>query len=502
LLYRPATREEKALGESPKDEFIALLRQRGVATLSVGRVIVATWEPYEKVALEAIRDLGLELQVIFNKGAVMILPSGLNKATGLAAALSELSLSPHNVAGIGDAENDHAFLSLCECAAAVANALPMLKERADFVPQGDHGAGVIELIDKLIASDLSEFEPALARHEILLGTREDGQEVRLKPYGVNVLLTGTSGGGKSTFATGFLERLVEHGYQFCIIDPEGDYQNFEGAVVLGEAKRAPLVDEVCNLLEKPEQNVIVNLLGIGLDDRPGFFKELLPALLRLRLQTGRPHWIVIDEAHHLLPSTWAPASIALPQELSGLMLITVHPDQVAPMILASVNVVIAIGESPQQTIQTFSETIEQNPPQLPAVKLERGEAIAWYRQPESAPFRFRSIPPQTERQRHIRKYAEGEMTHDTVFYFRGPEGKLNLRAQNLMVFIQLAEGVDDETWLYHLQRGDYSRWFRDAVNDEELAGEAEKIEKMPDISAQKSRALIKAQIEERYTSPA
>src|SRR5262245_56809334 len=58
LLYQPATRQEKALGESPKAEFIALLRQRGVAPLSVGRVIVATWEPYEKIALEAIRDLG------------------------------------------------------------------------------------------------------------------------------------------------------------------------------------------------------------------------------------------------------------------------------------------------------------------------------------------------------------------------------------------------------------------------------------------------------------
>src|SRR5688572_3637261 len=65
LLYRPASHEEKALGESPKAEFVALLRQRGVATLSVGRVIIATWEPYEKIVLEAIRDLGLELQVIF-----------------------------------------------------------------------------------------------------------------------------------------------------------------------------------------------------------------------------------------------------------------------------------------------------------------------------------------------------------------------------------------------------------------------------------------------------
>ena len=48
--------------------------------------------------------------MIFNKGAVMILPSGVNKATGLAAALEELGLSPHNVVGVGDAENDHAFL--------------------------------------------------------------------------------------------------------------------------------------------------------------------------------------------------------------------------------------------------------------------------------------------------------------------------------------------------------------------------------------------------------
>ena len=121
LLYRPATREEKILGESPKPEFVEQLSQRGVNKLGVGHVIVATREPYEKIALEVIRDLGLELQVIFNKGAVMILPSGINKATGLTVALNELNLSPHNAVGIGDAENDHAFLSQCECAVAVAD---------------------------------------------------------------------------------------------------------------------------------------------------------------------------------------------------------------------------------------------------------------------------------------------------------------------------------------------------------------------------------------------
>src|SRR5205823_4267005 len=97
--------------------------------LSVGQVIVATWHPHEQAVLDTIRDLGLELQVVFNKGAVMILPSGVNKATGLLAALNSLGLSPHNAVAIGDAENDHALLAACECGVAVANALPSVKER-------------------------------------------------------------------------------------------------------------------------------------------------------------------------------------------------------------------------------------------------------------------------------------------------------------------------------------------------------------------------------------
>ncbi len=157
LLYQPATREEKLLGEPPPKEFVKALQERGVEPLAVGRVIVATWHPHETTVLEVIRDLGLEHQIILNKDAVMVLPSGLNKASGLSAALCEIGLSPQNTVGIGDAENDHALLSLCGYGVAVANALPMLKERADFVTQGARGAGVVELIDKLIASDLKDF---------------------------------------------------------------------------------------------------------------------------------------------------------------------------------------------------------------------------------------------------------------------------------------------------------------------------------------------------------
>jgi len=157
VVYWPAKREEKLLGESPPEPFVRALRERGVSPIAVGRVIVATWKPHETTVLEVIRDLGLELHVTFNKDAVMVLPAGLTKATGLAEALRELGLSAHNVVGIGDAENDHAFLRLCECRIAVANALPMLKDAADLVTRHDHGAGVRELIDRLIDADLRDL---------------------------------------------------------------------------------------------------------------------------------------------------------------------------------------------------------------------------------------------------------------------------------------------------------------------------------------------------------
>jgi hydroxymethylpyrimidine pyrophosphatase-like HAD family hydrolase len=157
VMYSPETGVARALAEPPPPQLVPRLRSLGVEPLSVGRVIVATERPYEVVALEVIQQLGLELQVIFNKGSVMLLPSGVNKATGLAAALAELGLSPHEVVAIGDAENDHALLASCGCAVAVANAVPSLKQHADLVTTAEAGAGVCELVARLLTSDLAEL---------------------------------------------------------------------------------------------------------------------------------------------------------------------------------------------------------------------------------------------------------------------------------------------------------------------------------------------------------
>jgi HAD superfamily hydrolase (TIGR01484 family) len=502
LLYNPASREATTLAAPPPPEFVDRIRRKGVDRVSVGRVIVATWTPYETVVLETIREMGLELQVIFNKGAVMVLPTGVNKAFGLHAALRKLSMSAHEVVGVGDAENDHAFLSICECGVAVSNALPALKDRADFVTKGDHGTGVTELIEMLVADDLQSLEGQIARHQLLFGTRDDGTEVTLPPYGPGILIAGPSGSGKSTSATGLLERLLEHRYQFCIIDPEGDYEGLEGAVTLGSGQRAPTVEEVLELLAAPKQNAVVNLIGMSVSDRPPFFLGLLPRLLELRARTGRPHWLLVDEAHHLLPASWEPGALAVGGDRTRMLFITVHPGQVAAPALAGVGTVIAVGSDPGGTLTDFCQAVGEKPPHVGDVTLEEGHVLLWPRHLREAPYRVRVAPSRTERHRHTRKYAAGELPPDRSFYFRGPTGKLNLRAQNLMLFLQLGEGVDDETWTYHLRKGDYSHWFREFIKDDELAGEAETVEKLPNLSPAESRKLIKAAVEQRYTLPA
>src|SRR5205823_12244437 len=150
----------------------------------------------------------------------------------------------------------------------------------------------------------------------------------------------------------------------------------------------------------------------------------------------------------------------------------------------------------------FCEIVAAAAPPLTPVKLEQGDALVWSRREKTEPVWIRSLPPREQRRRHHRKYAEGELAPELSFYFRGPEGKLNLRAQNLMLFKQIAEGVDDETWLYHLRQGEYSRWFREVIKDQILADEAAHIEADADLPPAESRARIKAAIERRYTAPA
>lgn len=502
LLYWPQTGKEQTLGERPPDNFVATLRRRGVERISVGRVIVATWEPHENTVLETIRDLGLELQVIFNKGAVMVLPAGVNKGSGLRAALAELNVSPHNTIGIGDAENDHALLSHCECGVAVANALPSLKDRADIVTRNDHGAGVAELIEEVLRDDLASYEAQLVRHHVALGTTRTGDTVRISPYGINALVVGTSGGGKSSVAVGLVERLRKQGYNFCIVDPEGDYDNVDATVVIGGPAHVPTLDECAQLVSRADTDVVVNLLGLKLNDRPAFFLSLFARLRDIRARTGRPHMLIVDEAHHVLPANWEPAQSGLPQQLDGVVLVSVTPNLIAQPILRAVDTLIVLGDKPGVSLNEFAVANDSKPPAIEQSALDPGTALLWNRKGPAGPVWIQLEPSHTERRRHLRKYAEGELPVDRSFFFRGREGKLKLRAHNLILFMDLADGVDDDTWLFHLHRGEISEWIRTAIKDHALADQIAAVQRRQPADADASRQEVRKLIESIYTLPA
>jgi hypothetical protein len=309
--------------------------------------------------------MGSELQLIFNREAVMVLPPGVNKASGMQYALRKLGFSVHETVEIGDAENDHSFLERCECAVAVANAVPS---------------------------------------------------------------------------------------------------------------------------------------GIPLADRPEYFGRLFPSLQAMRTRAGRPHWIVLDEAHHMLPVDWGHVGRALPHRLGETVLVTVHPEHVAPLTLSLIDVVIAVGPSPDRTLNSFAAATGQTVTWPAGLSHQSGHVVVWFSRSGKEPFLMRKLPGRIERIRHLRKYAEGYMRHHS-FYFRGPARRHNLRAQNLVIFSQIADGIDEETWLYHLYRGDYSRWFRDAVKEPYLADDTEQIEQRKDLRPGETRDLIRSFIEARYTLP-
>ncbi len=133
LAYAPRTREITPLAKPPPAEFIDRLKTLGVDRIEVGHVLVATWVPHQTTVLQAIQEMGLELRIVFNRSAVIVLPAGVTKATGLDYVLRKLGLSFHEAVGIGDAENDHSFLEHCECAVAVANAVPSIRHLAACV---------------------------------------------------------------------------------------------------------------------------------------------------------------------------------------------------------------------------------------------------------------------------------------------------------------------------------------------------------------------------------
>lgn len=498
LLYLPARREVRTLGDPPESGLVEALRRRHVR-FDLGRAIVATDAPYAEAALAAVREAGVERTLVFNRGSLMLLPGGVTKGTGLLAALGTLELSPHNLAGIGDAENDHALLALCECAVAVADAIGALRERADHVTRGKGPAGVVEFIEEQVLSDAAALVTGLARHHLSLGRTTEGEPVTIPAHRAGLIVV-----GKSTLTGVVVERLVHAQRSFCLLDPEGDHETLaelEGVVVLGGKSRQtlPASDELRQLLRRPTSRLVLNLAGLTTAEKVAFATQALGAVAATRSANGLPHWLIMDEADHLAPAEGSSAAELLHRGPESLLLITLRLDRLAPEVR---RVATAVASTDLEAFRGALRTLKsegapvRRVPDVAGGPLARGEALLARLAAGSVPVRFQVARREVQHRRHVRKYAEGELPPDRSFYFRGPDAALNLRAMNLKRFCELAEGVDEATWAHHLQRGDYSAWMRNQIKDGELADEIAGIER---DGAAESRPRVLEVVRRRYT---
>jgi hypothetical protein len=329
----------------------------------------------------------------------MILPAGVNKATGLRLALEDLKLSPHNAIGVGDAENDHAFLQICEFSVAVANALPAIKGRVDLVTEGRAGAGVTELANLILRDDLASIPPP-SRLEIRLGADASGTSIGFQPYGPNLLFAGKTGAGDNTIVRRVIDQLVDRVYQFCLLNLGRDREAVGDAIELGSADRAPDPAEIAKILEQqPKQNVLSHLSGISSDQRPAWFARFHAMLQELQARYGRPHQVIVDQAEEIFP-----ADTKLPgmEPIPGTILVASDPRRIHRSVLNSIDVIVATGRDANRTLADFCDAVGTAAPANTVVQDDR-HAIVWFVKSDRAPIviEIDSAP----RERHAAAHA-------------------------------------------------------------------------------------------------
>ncbi|MEI6623313.1 MAG: HAD hydrolase family protein, partial [Actinomycetes bacterium] len=208
---------------SPVDpQLVVALLKRGVQVRQ-GDVLLAGSAADSIAVLQEVHRLGLDCQLVFNRNELMILPSGVSKGTGLFDALGDLGVSRHSTVGVGDAENDHALLDVCEVGVAVSDAVPSLRSFADLLMTKPDGKGVAQLLGLVFGPN----PPAVhsPRWKVRLGSGDGGRIASVPSSQLNILICGKPGSGKSHLVGLFAERLIGQGYCVLILDPEGDHQD-------------------------------------------------------------------------------------------------------------------------------------------------------------------------------------------------------------------------------------------------------------------------------------
>lgn len=381
VMHRPATRASAILAQAPPEILLQELRRRRVNPLTVGNAIVSAPLEFEDEVRQTVDRLQLDARIATTQAAVILLPVDVNKAFGIRAVLKELGLSPHNLVAIGDADDDVAMLGVAEYAVAVQNATSTVKACADRVTQGADCDGFIELARDLMTTDLANSQ---SKHRIVLGALSQHSLASIEPCRHAVLVCGPMDSGKAALCTSVLQQMLREKYQCIVIgaDVNGSYALLPGIHVFGDSHDAPRLTDVLDALEQPASSVAVNLAALPMDTRPVFVDALLLQLQALHDRVGRPHAIVIDQAHCFFAGSAAPHPAPRLADVT-MVYSSSDPEHLPRQILENIDLFVALEMQPDE-LQQLCQLTETLDPHFHTLQLPRGVGLLWtrHRQPE------------------------------------------------------------------------------------------------------------------------
>lgn len=469
-----------------------------------GLVLLACEGHDERAVLAQVRRLGLECQLIRNRGALMVLPAGVSKGSGLLEALTELGISPHNTIAMGDAENDHSLLDVSELGVAPANAVDALKAHADITLDLPNGAGVAAFLRAPVVSSVERVHPTRWRLE--LGTRPDGTPLWVPASQLNMLIVGGSGVGKSYVAGLVAERLILLGYSVLVVDPEGDHiglGKLRGVSLLGGTAQLPPAQQLAALLTNRSGSVVVDLSSVPPAERAEYLRAAPRAVEGQRQASGLPHWVIVDEAHDALGRADRDP-LFLEPGLTGYCLATYRPDDLPAEALLGTDVLLALPgpDNLASTIDLVAAASVMSHSRTEEIvrTAQPGQAILVDRRRAGPPIVFDLAERATAHHRHWHKYSLGGVAADRRFFFRsGPESLTGTTAGSVEELERVLRGCDEAVISHHSHGGDLSSWIAAVLRDAPLASAVSAIEADIAGGAAGGRERLLRTIHEHYS---
>jgi hypothetical protein len=482
VLYFPPAGVLRDQAPPPPSRVVAELDHRGIF-YQVGRVIIATARADEAGVREALAATGVSLELLYNRSALMLLPHGVTKGTGVRQVIRELGLSPHDVLALGDAENDTELFEACGFTGCPADAVPMLRDRADWVFPGENGRAIAAaIVGPILGGELRGDR--IARHRVDLGWAPGtGARVTIPSRGINVLVPGDPGSGKSWLAGALVERLHEQQYAVCVIDPEGDYHvlgRLPGIAWLEVGDHASVEQAMARFRNDPAACVVLDLSALAHPKKVRLIETTLELARSLRRRVGRPHWIVLDEAHYSLHRHGV-CETAIGLEDKGFCLVTYKPSWLRPSVLRGIDALVLARTTLPKEVFFFQDMLasagEQGQRAIGVLpNLPSGEFVLIQPNGATGALTFTPSPRQTPHVRHLRKYADSQVPADQRFFFRNPDGGVVMAADSLSAFREALASAPEGSLAHHAARGDFSRWVLDVFGDRTLGHQIRKLE--------------------------